>query len=1265
MQSFVPQQVLGRLARAPLVEPEATGIHAAVLLLDLSGFSSTADRLAREGGADGVEELTALVNDVFEQLIETVHSHGGDVIRFAGDALLVLFPVDRDRAAVARAAVQCALACARHSDDTRGAAPLNAVSRRSILGSRGAIPQGSARSSVIADSLGSGSMASTPRSSFLATNGEAEARVRGSSNFAVHAAVALGEVFAVYVGGVGGRWEFCLASTAQMDTLSTALRAALPGQVVVDPTVAALLEDQIDKVAVQGHSHLARVVRFRAGAAQSLSPPTDATDATDGADGTTPPGLDGFVPPVVLERLGAGHTDLYLSELRVSTVVFVGFPSLVFHSADDLEGVQAAVAAVQGVLVQTGGLLRQAMMDDKGFVIVAGFGLPPHVHADHATRALRAALHIRQALQSVRVSVGVATGRTFAGLVGSSRRREYALVSATTNLAARLMHRFVDDVTCDGATRRAAEGLFSFRQLPSVNLKGFDGPVAVFSPVAEASKPPSPVLPSAGPGRCVGRVAEKNTLLGCVRALVAQQPTRDSAQAADGEDPSSATRTARLTSDKGIIVEGEAGIGKSVLVQTAHAAARNLLLPVVVARGSELQRTTPYSVARQVLMQLLDWDSHADAIDRKAHVLRLLSTPAERPMSVRSALSENFSLVRLGPVVEAARMRANAPTLCDLVPLGFEMTKHVRAIDGQARADVIAGLVSHIAAVVTAGRAHRTLVVVEDAHWMDDKSWRIIADITRSVPGAFVLLSTRPVADENEHYAAVRNSSGVTYLPLTAMDREHCAELASSRLGIARERLPDDVLEAVWQRARGHPFFTVELIGFLEESGKVATADDGTVRLVAGSSSGLELPGSIEAMVVQRIDRLSSDAQLLVKVASVVGSTFDAPLLCSVFPSSVPLSEDKFGRLAGELVAADLVVDLAAMESRSAGTHGPHTTGFAFKHAILETVAYSLLLGAQRRSVHLAVARALLAEAEDVHSVAPLLSHHFLRGGARGEAVRFLAMAGEQAASINSARETLLWFRNLFEILDEDATLLGDYSNVVVARWMRCLAEAHQSLGQAIAAGEFMRRALALLGRPVPQHPAMLLGGVFQQVVVQWWHFRKRTYARVDDGTANSQMSEERLEACNIYGWVAHLGYEKVDVPLMLYGSIKLLNNAELAVMPNAFAVRGYLMMAISAQAAGRIDLGQRYYEMALEIMARADFQDGVVRHDQAADVPVYGRARALQCLSGACRSGNRCSPQHGRVSTPRRGALHCGFGGVPAGVPHRRNRVHAAPAGE
>jgi len=122
LKCFVPALIVRNLAKdpSPIAEPTAERISAVVLFVDITDFTALADRLSTNA-ITGSEDLAYLLNDCFGRLINIIHSHGGEVTKFAGDALIALWPVSSELghmglileealAEKARIATQCGLA---------------------------------------------------------------------------------------------------------------------------------------------------------------------------------------------------------------------------------------------------------------------------------------------------------------------------------------------------------------------------------------------------------------------------------------------------------------------------------------------------------------------------------------------------------------------------------------------------------------------------------------------------------------------------------------------------------------------------------------------------------------------------------------------------------------------------------------------------------------------------------------------------------------------------------------------------------------------------------------------------------------------------------------------------------------------------------------------------------------------------------------------------------------------------------------------------
>ena len=112
LASYVPGLLLRRLAREPVApSPErvlvAENTPAAALFADISGYTRLTEQLGRQG-APGIEVLSNLLNAFFGRVIERVRAHGGDIAKFAGDALLAVWPVGQADPSLSMALVRAA-----------------------------------------------------------------------------------------------------------------------------------------------------------------------------------------------------------------------------------------------------------------------------------------------------------------------------------------------------------------------------------------------------------------------------------------------------------------------------------------------------------------------------------------------------------------------------------------------------------------------------------------------------------------------------------------------------------------------------------------------------------------------------------------------------------------------------------------------------------------------------------------------------------------------------------------------------------------------------------------------------------------------------------------------------------------------------------------------------------------------------------------------------------------------------------------------------
>ncbi len=920
----------------------------------------------------------------------------------------------------------------------------------------------------------------------------------------MHIGVGAGVVSEIHVGGVFGRWELLLTGepTAQM---ASAMRRAEPGEVVLSREAWELVRASCEGWPLEdGHARLESVrdpLPLRPAA-----PPECAPEMEDA--------LLPYVPGAVRARLRAGQLE-WLAELRLVTVLFVGLEGL--DEATPLERWQEVMRLVQTTLYRYEGSVNKLIVDDKGTTLIAALGLPPLAHEDDPVRGVLAAREMRAALGEVgmRCPVGVATGRAFCGSVGNERRREYTMIGDMVNLAARLMQAASGDVLCDAATYRAARERFAFEEIPGIDLKGRIDPIPAYRPLGTAR------LATRSRGTLVGRSEERRRLASLIEGLL--------------RDEEGGTG----------VIEGEPGVGKSLLVDDLTERAREEGVSVLVGGGDAVERSAPYHAWRPVFAQLFGVEENLEPEERRAR-----------------------ALPRLEGLLGAPESLERAPLLNAVLPLELPESEITEQMSGQVRADNTNELLVRL--LRAAASRSPTLLVLDDAQWLDSASWALAELAAERVRPLVLVIASRPPGEEPPAvYRRLLRSPGVRRIQLGMLPGEEALELVCGRLGVAS--LPEPVRDLILEKAEGHPFFSEELGLALRDAGLLAI-EDGQCSLASGvdSLSTLSLPGTVEGAITSRIDRLPAAQQLALKVASVVGRIFAFRTLRDIHPVD-----------ADRLELAEHLATLQRLDFTRLEAPEPELT-YIFKHATTREVAYNLMLYAQRRELHRATAEWYeRSHAEDLSSFYPLLAHHWGQAGVAHKAIDYLEKSGEQALTGGAYREAVGFF---VEALALDAREEPGGSRLLRRlRWERQLGEAHLGLGNLAESREHLERALSILGRPTPRTPVSLVSGLASQLLRQVGNRLGRDGGR---RAASPEDRENLLEAARAYEQLAHIHYLDDETAAAVHTALSTLNLSE-AVGPTPELARAYASVCVAAGMVGLHPLARLYGRRALEIIER------------------------------------------------------------------------------
>jgi class 3 adenylate cyclase len=1115
LASFVPAIVRRRIAghASPLLHPEAEAFAAAVLLADLSGFSALAESFAQHGPR-GAEDLKDVLSFFCGHLVDLVDLHGGEVLDFAGDAAVALWPaVDGDLSSAARRAAQCALAVQR------------------------AVAQGDPPHGV---------------------------------RLNLRCGIGSGDLWSAHVGGVADRWALLVAGEPLTQAVA-AMSAATAGESAVSAAAWAHIAPVADGTPLHGSVRLAAIRESLPALPFSRVMPSLERETL----------LRAYVPRSVQVRLDADQSE-WLAEFRRVTALFIRLDDVECGPGESLRRLQHATAAVQDAVYRHEGSLNQLLVDDKGTVVVCGWGLALHVHADDAARAVRAALDVRRELREAgfAASFGIATGDAFTGVVGTSRRCAYAMIGDVVNLAARLMQAAAGDILCDAASFDAASRRLAFESVPPLTLKGRERPVDAFRPVLAAPQRPSEI---------VGRLEERR-LLGARLAALA-------ADARGGV----------------VFLEGDPGIGKSRLVADVIERAIARGIRTMVATGDAIERSAPYHLWCALFDSLLGLDGLTGRGGAERRIVQLLE-----------------SNPRLVPF---------APLLNTVLRLNFHDTDESLLVPPRGRALLTRELLVHLFRCATGGRA--TLLVLEDGHWLDSASWALAEAIVRELPEVLLLIAMHPAGDDQpaERQRLLSRDDAVA-LRLQALAPDEARLLVCQRLRV--RALSEAVARLIDEKAEGHPFFAEELALDLRDRG-VIRVESGVCRLSpdAAGTAPTQLPSTVQVVVSSRIDQLTISQQLTLKVASIFGRSFDVDALRAVYPI--------------EVAAPDLDGHLDALVSRDLVrvTPGGGAGVYAFKHAITQEVAYSLLSYALRRQLHAGAAEWYeRLHPDDLAPFYPLLAYHWSRAEIAERAVYYNDQAGEQALRRHANEEAFRFFKEALELDDKFATTLAGDASVRFARvslsgrqvrrirWERRLGDAATNLGRWEEGRRHFTRVLTFIGHPLPTSPRGLAAGVGVEIVIQGM----RRIAPWLFSRPSSEAIDLVRQAVCAYERIGTISYQDGDMRAVVYSLIAGLNLAErlgatpelgliyadvgnvLGLVPVPSLARLYHRMAIQTAAqladpvmAARIRGRAAIYRLgAGDWSACADLEASMAACDQIGDSYLWAenaaiRARAAQ----------------------------------------------------
>ena len=675
-----------------------------------------------------------------------------------------------------------------------------------------------------------------------------------------------------------------------------------------------------------------------------------------------PSGTDGAVA-----RTGAArHSAQQHADRRQVTVLFVDVAGFTTVSERlDPEDVRAFQNALFATLAKTIERYEGFVEKFVGDAVLAVFGAPV-AHEDDPERALRAALDMQAGAielsadwagklgQAVKLHIGIHTGPVVAGNLGDAAAAAYAVTGDTVNTTARLLAAASGSMLVSRATYALTQHHFLFEGPQDLTLRGKAEAVTVYRLVGRLEEP---------------RTARGLAAHGLATSMVGRSDEFNQLLAAFERVQSGRTQV--------VSIVGEAGTGKTRLIAefTDRLEAEGQLERIAFRRAACSSLGQPaYGIFSALFREAYDVRAEDSLEVARAKVAAGLRSFGVKPDAIE-AIAPMLSYM-LG--VEEAR------------PYGLEPEQLKRQIALAARTLLERRL-----------QQLPVLYVVEDLHWADAASVDLLRDLADQLADRrlMILLSHRPEAQPPLLTRAAQ--SIIRLVPLSA---DESRRLVGSLFGQVAGNTFNQLQDFIASRASGNPLFIEEIVrGLLGRSVLVREGDHWVCTAVCDA---LDVPATLQGLLLSRVDRLPIDARRVLREAAVLGAVFDEQLLRATAAEAGTLETDL-----ERLIESDLV------QSTGRGRLG---NSFRFTHALLHEVVYQNLLLSQRADLHERAGRALeLVVGPHPERLSDLeaLGHHWSLSSDKRKGADYLVAAGDWARSVYANEDAIRHYERALRAL--------------------------------------------------------------------------------------------------------------------------------------------------------------------------------------------------------------------------------------------------------
>ncbi|XP_041619695.1 adenylate cyclase type 10 isoform X4 [Vulpes lagopus] len=817
--------------------PSVDYFDGVLMFVDISGFTAMTEKFSRAMYMDrGAEQLVEILNHYISAIVEKVLLFGGDILKFAGDALLALWKVERRQLKnIITVVIKCSL-------EIHGLFETQESEEGLDIRVKIALAAGHITMLVFGDET---------RNFFLVI-GQTVDDVRLAQNMAQMNDVILSP----------NCWQLCDRSMIEIERIpdQRAVKVnflKLPSTFNFDEFFTKCMTF-MNYYPSGDHKNLLRLACMLE------------------SDPELELSLQKYVMESILKQIDDKQLRGYLSELRPVTIVFV---NLGFKDQDKAEvigsAIQDACMHISSVLRIFRGQINKVFMFDKGCSFLCVFGFPGEKAPDEVTHALESAVDIFDFCSQVQkihtVSIGVASGIVFCGIIGHSVRHEYTVIGQKVNIAARMMMYYPGIVTCDSVTYNGSNlPAYFFKELPKKVMKG----VADSGPVYQCLGLNEKVM--FGMAYLICNRNEGYPLLGRDKEIKYFMCTMKEFLV--------------FSCSRVLMYEGLSGYGKSqMLMEIEYLAQGENHRTIAIALTKISFHQNFYTI--QILMaNVLGLDTCKHYKERQTNLQH----------KVKSLLDEKFYCL-----------------LNDIFHVQFPISREVSKMTTLRKQKQLEALFMKILEQTV--KEEKIIFIIDEGQFVDPASWAFMEKLIRTVP-IFIIMSLSPFIDiPCEAANAIMKNRNTTYITLGAVQPKDIRNKVCLDLnvrGITKE-LDTYLVEG----SCGIPFYCEELLKNLDhhrvlafqpmeseektdvswnnlfknfsrptEELKILTlSNDEEIEEVCNLISDVKLqnlspPASLKEISLVQLDSMSLSHQMLVRCAAIIGLTFTTELLFEILP---------------------------------------------------------------------------------------------------------------------------------------------------------------------------------------------------------------------------------------------------------------------------------------------------------------------------------------------------------------------------------------------